>query len=166
MFIDSDKLKDLDFSSKEGRARSRKELEKLFVDGSERDKAAARVLDKLLGLMDEIPDQYSLVHEVAQECRAIEKKLDKRGKELLKLARELGNHGQPVHRFGQVDAYLTVAGGALTAAAEILGKLENYVANEAMEKAMDEEGPLGREAPTEPPPAPDPPPMTPEAPLG
>lgn len=169
MFFDSNELNALnfDFSNKEGRERSKARLHELLEKGTPKEKAAAKVLDKLFSVMDDVPDAFALVHEVTAECLAMEKKITERSAQLYQVAKNLGDHGQPVHRFGAVDGYLAVAGGALLAASKLLEKLENYVANQAVEKAAEKEGPSGREAPTEPPPAPDPiPPVGHVAPAG
>jgi hypothetical protein len=160
MFFDNDILnsKDLDFSTKEGRAAGKAKLEEMLSSGSEKDKTAARILGKLFSLMDDIPEDYAVVHEAVQELKSIPKKLEKRRHQIRSVARSSGEHGQPVHRFGQVEAYIAVAEGALMAAATLLEKLEPYVSEQAIEReqarASAEEGLSGREAPTEPPPAP------------
>lgn len=167
-------IEDFDFSNKEGRTKARKRIEEML--GSERpsDRRAAKILAGLFGAMDHVPDEFALVREVSQECSRMSAKLLERGQQLEKVARNIGEHGQAVHRFGMVDAYLTIAGGACAAASDILGKLESYVAERASEKADEKEaapsdGPSGgSETPTEYPPPPAPPehPHAAEAPLG
>lgn len=148
MFFDNDILnsKDLDFSTKEGRAAGKAKLEEMLSNGSERDKTAARILGKLFSLMDDIPEDYAVVHEAVQELKAISTKLDKRREQLQLVARSIG-YGQPVHCFGQVESYMVVAAGAMMAAAAILEKLEPLVSKQAIEREQ-------AKAPTEPPPAP------------
>lgn len=155
-----------DFSTKEGRDKARKRLEAMLGNESPKDRRAAKILAGLFGVMDNVPDEFALVHEVAAECTSMATKLQQRSEQLEGVAR-LFEHGQPVHRMGMVDAYLTIAGGSLAAAAQLLTKLEGNVANRSVEKE-ENEGPSGSsETPTEAPPPPPPPvEQAAEAPLG
>lgn len=160
-----------DFSNKEGRDKAYAKLDEMLNDASPQARAAAKVLKKLFGVMDDVPDAFALVHEVKSECLRMSAKLTERTEQLEEIAKNLGGHGQPVHRFGMVDAYLTMAGGALSGAAELLEKLEKYVASQAVEKAAEGkaaagEGPSGSETPTEEPALAGPPGPAAEAPLG
>lgn len=154
-----------DMSNKEGRERALKRLEELLGSDSPGTRRAAKVLQGLFAVMDDIPEDFSLVHEVKQECEAMVKKIQERTDQLVGVAK-LFEHGQPVHRMGMVDAYLTIAAGSLAAAGDLLGKLERVVARKSADKAEEgqrDEGPSGSsETPTD-----YPPPQPPvEAPLG
>lgn len=164
---------EFDFSTKEGREKASKRIGEMLNGGTEKDKVAAKILGKLFGLMDDVPNEFALIREVGEECKKMSEKCQARTSQLMAVAKRIGDHGYPVYQFGMADSYLSVAAGALLGAQAILSRLESYVAEQSVEKKEEEKeaseaGPWGSEAPTEPPPAPPPPPHAEhvEAPLG
>jgi len=152
MFFGNKKMdaEGFDMSTKEGREKAKARLMEVLSTGSEREKRSAKILNKLFDVMDDVPEPFAVVHETIGEINKMVEVIERRQAQLIDVARNLDDPGLPVHRFGAVEGYLTVAAGALSAASMILGRLESYVAKQS-ERAQDD-GPL----PTEPPPAPAP----------
>ncbi len=145
MFFGNSKMdaEGFDMSTKEGREKAKARLIEILSTGSEHEKRSAKILNKLFDVMDNVPEPFAVVHEAVAECNRMVEVIERRQAQLIDVARNLGEHGEPVHRFGAVEGYLTVAAGALSAASMILGKLESYVAKQSAPAKDD--GPLPAE---------------------
>ncbi len=145
MFFGNSKMdaEGFDMSTKEGREKAKARLMEILSTGSEHEKRSAKILNKLFDVMDDFPEPFAVVHETIAEINKMVEVIERRQGQLVDVACSLGEHGQPVHRFGSVDGYLTVAAGSLTAASVILSKLESYVAKQSEQAKAD--GPLPAE---------------------
>ncbi len=161
--IDID-LAGADIKTKEGREEVMASVREKLKDVPEkRRKSLLGSLENMFNAMDGLPDVAAELEAIMANIQLMEDLVGKKQQRLRVMSNNADDAGAS-YMFGALDSFLTIAGGSLMSAGNLLANL----AEVAIRDAAKEAGPSGREAPTEPPPAPDPVPSehVAEAPLG